>query len=229
MRGLSHTKSLVLLALAFGSAHSGAAAPTLETTCPGAAAWNFNHPVSQSTVAGTRAVGDPRLLAELRARVENDQSARRKWLIDPKNEALARSVDSIDGENLAWLRKLVSESGFPTAAQVGNEGVHLAWILLQHADRDPEFQRSLLSVLQLRYSAGEIPANDLARMTDRILVASGKPQKYGTQFDWFSGNFQLPEPSQLDAIDAERSRLGLMPLIDYACTIRRERANVVGR
>jgi hypothetical protein len=229
MRGLSHTKSLLLLALAFGSAHSGAAAPTLEEACPGAAAWNVNHPVSQPTGAGTRAVGDPRLLAELRARVENDQSARRKWLTDPKSEALARSVDSIDGENLVWLRKLVSESGFPTAAQVGNEGVHLAWILLQHADRDPEFQRSLLPVLQLRYSAGEIPANDLARMADRILVASGKPQKYGTQFDWFSGNFQLPEPSQLAAIDAERSRLGLMPLSDYACTIRRERANVAGR
>jgi hypothetical protein len=166
-------------------------------------------------------------LADLQARVEDDQATRRKWLANPKSEELARSVDSVDAENLAWLRKLVSESGFPTAAQVGNEGVHLAWILLQHADRDPEFQRRLLPVLELRYSAGELPANDLARMTDRVLIARGKAQKYGTQFDWFSGDFQLPEPAKLAHIDSDRGRLGLMPLGDYACTIRRERANVV--
>jgi len=83
-----------------------------------------------------------------------------------------------------------------------------------------------LPVLEQRHSAGELTANDLARTTDRILVASGKPQRYGTQFDWFAGNFELPEPRSLAEIDANRSHLGLMPLADYVCTMRvaREKA-----
>jgi hypothetical protein len=165
---------------------------------------------------------DAALLKDLKARVENDQEARKKWVADPKNETFARSVDAIDAANLSWLRQLISEKGFPTAAQVGNEGVHLAWILLQHADQDPKLQSQLLPVLEQRFATGELPANDLARITDRVLLASGKLQRYGTQFDWFS-EFKLPEPDKLTAIDTARSHVGLMPLSDYVCTIRRAR------
>ena len=100
----------------------------------------------------------------------------------------------------------------------------LEWIFLQHADQDQKLQSGLLPVLEQRFVVGELPANDFARFTDRILVASGKPQRYGTQFDWFSEEeFKLPEPSRLTEIDTERSRLGLMPLADYVCTIRSAR------
>jgi hypothetical protein len=198
-------------------------APSVER-CPGAAAWNRSHPaieeISQAQDSNRAAISDAGLLKELHARVETDQAARRKWLADPDSEELARAVDAIDTENVAWLRKLITEKGFPKAAQVGNKGVHLAWLLSQHADQDPKLQSDLLPVLEQRHAAGELPANDLARSIDRILVAGGKPQKYGTQFDWFAGTFELPEPSALAAIDAERMRLGLMPLADYVCTLR---------
>jgi hypothetical protein len=54
-------------------------------------------------------------------------------------------------------------------------------------------------------------------------MASGKSQRYGTQFDWFAGDFTLPEPAKLAEIDAARAQLGLMPLVDYICTIRKAR------
>jgi hypothetical protein len=94
---------------------------------------------------------------------------------------------------------------------------------LQHADQDPKLQSDLLPVLERRFSAGELAANDLARITDRVLMASGKPQRYGTQFDWFAGDFALPEPKRLAEVDGERSKLGLMPLVDYVCTLRKAR------
>jgi hypothetical protein len=195
--------------------------------CPGAASWRRSHPTLAETPhaepGGDPAIADAGLFNDLKRRVESDQAARKKWLTDPKSKEFGRSVDAIDTANLAWLRRLISERGFPTAAQVGNEGVHLAWILLQHADQDPRLQSELLPVLQQRFSAGELPVNDLARITDRILVAGGKPQRYGTQFDWFSGEFKLPEPGRLAEIDAERGRVGLMPLADYVCTIRAAR------
>jgi hypothetical protein len=197
--------------------------------CPGAASWNREHPSPMESSQTRAAIANADLLKDLQVRFEKDQLARRQWLADPKNESLARAVDAIDTANLAWLRNLVAEMGFPTARQVGNEGVHLAWVLLQHADQDPELQSRLLPVLEKRYQAGELPPNDLARMTDRILVASGKPQKYGTQFDWFAKDFELPGPIRLAEIDTEREHLKLMPLGDYVCTIRKERDNVTRR
>jgi hypothetical protein len=163
------------------------------------------------------------LLKELKARVEKDQAARKRWLADQGSTELADAVDTIDTENVTWLRNLVSTRGFPTAAEVGKEGVHLAWVLLQHADRDPKLQSDLLPILEQRFAAGELPANDLARITDRVMLASGKPQRYGTQFDWFSGDFSLPELTKLAEIDAARAQLGLMPLVDYVCTLRNAR------
>jgi hypothetical protein len=208
----------VLLNVGAQGADSSSSGP-----CPGAASWRRDHPTLADTPDSkdsNAVISDVALLNDLRHRVESDQAARKKLLADPKSKQLGGSVNAIDTANLAWLRRLLSEKGFPTIVQVGKEGVHLAWVLLQHADDDPKLQRELLPVLEQRLSAGELPANDLARFTDRVLVASGKPQRYGTQFDWFAGDFTLPEPSRLAEIDSERSHLGLMPLADYVCTIR---------
>jgi hypothetical protein len=168
-------------------------------------------------------MSDPAVLEELRVRVAKDQAARKRWLADRDNTELADAVGSMDTQNVAWLRELIAAEGFPTAAQVGKEGVHLAWVLLQHADQDPKLQSDLLPTLQQRFSAGELAANDLARLTDRVLMASDRPQRYGTQFDWFAEEFSLPEPARLAEIDAARAQLGLMPLSDYVCTLRKAR------
>ncbi len=217
--------SIFLAVLALARAW-GADAPE---QCAGADSWKRSHlePVDALRVQASKvAITNAGLLSELKARVEADQAARKKWLANPENEELAGVVNTLDTANLIWLQKLISDQGFPNAAQVGKEGVHLAWVLLQHADQDPALQRGLLPVLTQRHAAGELPANDLARISDRVLVADGEPQKYGTQFDWFAGDFTLPEPTTLAAVDASRAELGLMPLADYVCTIRKARANV---
>jgi hypothetical protein len=221
-------KSSVTLALVAAwlpvQASFAVGAPEAEE-CPGAVAWARKHfnDASQAQSEADSVVTESALLEELRARVEKDQTARKRWLADQGSTELADAVDTIDTENVAWLRNLVSTKGFPAAAQVGKEGVHLAWVLLQHADRDPKLQSDLLPILEQRFAAGELPANDLARITDRVMLASGKPQRYGTQFDWFSGDFALPEPAKLAEIDAARAKLGLMPLVDYVCTLRKAR------
>jgi len=227
---MNYRKCWALLAVTVAGLSYSAAraddAPRVEE-CPGAMAWEREH---QGGGEAARAGGEPlpavseaALLEELKLRVEKDQAARKRWLADKSSAELTGAVDSIDTDNLAWLQKLIAEKGFPTAAQVGKEGVHFAWLLLQHADQDPKLQSDLVPVLEQRFKAGELPGNDLARITDRVLLASGKPQRYGTQFDWFAGDFALPEPSKLAETDAARARLGLMPLVDYVCTLRKAR------
>jgi uncharacterized repeat protein (TIGR01451 family) len=192
-----------------------------RTPCPGAEAWKAEHANQLSAALTTRdaarSFSAPELRAELERRVEADQHARKRLLTSPQDLEARNSVLRMDEENLAWLKKLVNENGIPTVAQVGENGVHWTWLLVQHADADPGFQMSVQPIFAQRQAAGELPADDLAKLTDRVLLAGGKPQRFGTQFDWFSGKFQPKGSVNLADIDANRQAIGLMPLVDYAC------------
>jgi hypothetical protein len=193
----------------------------LRDRCPGAATWQASHsdesPDAMAERDKHRAISNPQLLSELQRRVDRDQEARRSWLLSPSDEELANRVDDIDSENVAWLRNLIDGGGFPTATDVGEVGVHLAWILLQHADHAPDLQRRLLPTLAKRYEARELSPTDFARYTDRVLLAMKKPQRYGTQFEWQSPTLKLPKHRTVAEMNAHRRELGLMSLEDYAC------------
>jgi hypothetical protein len=198
-----------------------AASRAADAPCPGADAWKEAHrdqlAAALTARDAARSFSAPELRAELERRVEADQHARKRLLNNPQDLEARNSVLRMDEENLAWLKKLVNENGIPTVAQVGENGVHWTWLLVQHADADPGFQMSIQPVFAQRQAAGELPADDLAKLTDRVLLAAGKPQRFGTQFDWFSGKFRPKGSVNLADIDANRQAIGLMPLADYAC------------
>lgn len=218
---------LVLVGGAAAVCRADQPASNMQQQCPGVARWNKAHPEAlehtERAMAlrdAARTLSDPALKSELEQRVGRDQEARLAWLAAPGDRATARALDVVDADNLAWLESLVRERGFPTAQQVGEAGIHDAWLLLQHADRDPQLQAAMLPALVQRHAAGELPPNDLARLTDRVLRAQHQPQRYGTQFPasaWLSNRFVPPDGVDAAAIDARRAELGLMPLADYAC------------
>lgn len=173
-----------------------------------------------------RTLLDPSLRAELARRFARDQKARTALVARPSNERARHSVAVVDEENLNWLGALVRDKGFPTAAQVGEQGVGHAWLLLHHADRAPQFQAALLPVLAQRAADGELSRSDFARFADRVLKGQGRPQMYGTQFspqEWAAPHFGLPDEASVHAVDAHRRELGLMPLADYVCMMSEAR------
>jgi uncharacterized protein DUF6624 len=177
----------------------------------------------------TRTFTDPDLRKELQERFAADQRARKDYLAAPHDPATTRRVDQLDAESLNWLKALVRDKGIPTAEQVGENGVKWAWLLVQHADRDPKLQVTVLPMFVKRYETGELSADDVAKLTDRILVAQGKPQRFGTQFNWLSGQFERHQGGDIAEIDAHRRDLGLMPLTDYACMMRAKSKNAASR
>jgi hypothetical protein len=61
----------------------------------------------------------------------------------------------------------------------------------------------------------EASASHMAYLTDRVLVADGKPQRYGTQFHSVDGKLQ-PRPTEDPAnLDARRKSVGLPPMAEY--------------
>jgi hypothetical protein len=149
---------------------------------------------------------DDGLRAELLRRVEVDQVARKALDVDGMLEA--------DGENLPWLKGVVAEHGWPGASLVGTDGAHAAWLLAQHADADPAFQRHCLGLLAAAVEAGEATPVDQAFLTDRVLLAEGKQQEYGTQLTsrggkWVPNNLRDP-----DGVDQRREAAGMEPLAE---------------
>jgi len=207
------------LGLGFGLAMADEAAPP----CAGAAAWIAAHPdeapeaVDQRDSA--RQFTEPQVRSELQKRFESDQRARRAYLLKPLDTHLRFAVERVDADNQAWLERLIRDQGVPTAEQVGENGVKWTWVLVQHTDADPKFQASVLPEFATRFAAHELSADAFAKISDRVLLAQGKPQQFGTQFNWLSGHFDPKGVDDLVAIDAHRRAIGLMPLADYACLV----------
>jgi hypothetical protein len=150
---------------------------------------------------------DTELRAELLRRVAVDQEARRA--VDTEAMAVA------DSENLPWLKQVVTSVGWPGRSLVGEDGAHAAWLLAQHADSDPGFQRRCLDLLTAAVADGEATAVEQAYLTDRVLLAEGKPQEYGTQAIARDGGFQPRNLREPDRVDERRASVGLGSLAEY--------------
>jgi hypothetical protein len=164
---------------------------------------------------------DEALKAELLRRVDEDQAARQALIGGRPDPAALKAIEAIDRKNTAWLKGVVDARGWPGKSLVGDDGAHAAWLLVQHADRDREFQRRCLGLLRDAQHKGEATGQDLAYLTDRLLVADGKKQLYGTQFRKLGDGPMEPNPIEDDAnVDRRRKEVGLMPMADYTAFVR---------
>jgi hypothetical protein len=147
-------------------------------------------------------------------RVERDQAARR---------ALARdAMDAADAENLPWLKRVIDEAGWPGRSLVGNDGASAAWLLAQHADRDPVFQRRCLDLLTDAVEQGEASPRNLAYLTDRVLLHEGREQEYGTQMIGRAEGYVARRLGDPGTVDERRAAVGLGPLAEYTARMTRD-------
>ncbi len=140
----------------------------------------------------------------LRAELEADGSLFRGY--DPRMRAMHDA-------NAARLAGIFDTLGWPGEPQVGREGAKAAWLIAQHAIAQPTLQRRALAALQAAARRGDVPALYAAMLEDRIRCFEGRPQRYGTQFDWDAEGQMSPLPvEEPDGVDARRKEVGLGPL-----------------
>jgi hypothetical protein len=183
--------------------------------------------------AAAEPVREPALREELVARAKKDQDARMallrfeqraKWWAseesrkDPKlaeeHRQLGEKMQAVDADDTDWMKRVIDKHGWPGRSLVGQDGAHLAWLLVQHADRDRPFQKKCLELMK-KMPKGEVSAQDLAYLTDRVAVGEGKKQVYGTQLTYKDGKL-VPEPIEDEAnVDRRRADLGLQSLKEY--------------
>jgi hypothetical protein len=185
----------------------------------------------EATSARSMATQDEALRRELLSMTAEDQSARAKMMqelqqagmpigshvdqSDPKYLAAMAKVtaelSAIDDKNRARLKEIVKLHGWPGKSMVGKDGANAAWLLVQHADADHEFQKSCLALMEAM-PEGEVAKQGVAYLTDRVLIAEKKTQRYGTQMD---GEFNPKPLEDAGNVDKRRAEVGLPPLGEY--------------
>lgn len=187
--------------------------------CPGMAEWQAEMRAKKAALKiDEQPPTQPALRAKLLAMVARDQTARQATLggHELKPEEL-KQMWKVDAENLPRIKAILKKHGFPSVKQVGKDGANAAFLLVQHADNDPAFQAQALKRMQPLVARHEINAADVALLTDRVLVAQKKPQRYGSQFDGINGVNVLHAVEDPAHLDARRASMDLFPMRTYAC------------
>ncbi len=145
----------------------------------------------------------PEIAEELKVMHVVDQDMREKGIID-----FEQWDENIDKNNTERMKQIIVQIGWPTVSKVGKEGAKYAWLLVQHADHDVEFQKSCL-ILMKEQNTDEVELRDIAYLTDRICVNSNIPQVYGTQFRDTNDVFTPKEIEDIEHVDERRKQMGL--------------------
>jgi len=170
------------------------------------------------------------LIAEMAARKARDRYIRDLLLsrisrtdLDPGArpeiiEATADTFDAVDEDNTAWAIGLLDELDF---AELNHDQPRLAAdiaALIQHGDQAA--QQRLLELVEPLALAGEFNGQRYALLFDRVAVAEGRPQRYGSQFRCEDGEIVYAPLEDPDRVDEFRTAFGLELLAVY-----RERNN----
>ena len=173
---------------------------------------------------------------ELMRRAAKDQLYRQDWSAGARiwgelspgangrvRARMSRAMCQVDRENTQWLKADVATNGWFTIPANGQRASSAAWLMAQHADRDRDFQRHVLTLMEPLVETGEVSKGNYAYLWDRIAVGENRPQRYGSQ-----GMCTAPgrwEPNTLEdpeRVEALREWADIGPLSQY-----QERMNTV--
>lgn len=142
---------------------------------------------------------------------------------------VTRATCLIDGDNTAWLKADVAANGWFTISATGERASSAAWLMAQHADRDRDFQRHVLALMEPLVAAGEVTRGNYAYLWDRIAVSENRPQRYGTQGRCTApGKWEPDEIEDRTRVEALREEAEIGSLVEYEAHMQPHCANFTG-
>jgi hypothetical protein len=127
---------------------------------------------------------------------------------------MGRAQQATDVETTAELKVIVQTRGWPTCTLVGADASDHALLIAGHLP-DHYWHQQLLPKLDLLAQNNQIDISQLAMFEDKVLIAEGHKQRYGTQFKFANGKLMMyvvVEPSRLTV---RRSNAFLPPPAEY--------------
>ena len=141
----------------------------------------------------------PSISTDILEMVKRDQEMRKTGEMDIE----------IDKENVEKLKTIITEIGWPTELLVGREAADQVWLIVQHADQDPEFQKQCLDLIRENTDGLN---EEIGYLTDRVRTNLNQPQLYGTQFgDDKDGNWGPLPIKDIEHLESRRVEAGFEP------------------
>ncbi|WP_051951328.1 DUF6624 domain-containing protein [Flavobacterium sp. ASV13] len=163
----------------------------------------------------------PELRKQINAMGIADQKIR-YWKIQTSDPALLndlqQKINDLDFKNLSTAKEILKTNGWPKISEIGKDGAHNFWLIVQHADQDILFQKTALHEMDKLKGTKELDMENYAFLYDRVQCNLNYKQVYGTQVNWtqngkassFRGIIKENEA------DKRRNEFGLLPLKIYA-------------
>lgn len=134
-----------------------------------------------------------------------------------------KEMKKLHDTNAAILNNIIDTIGYPTIDKVGKEASEAAWLVIQHAIGQPDFMKKCLQLLENAVSHNSASPKNLAYLTDRIASSQGKPQLYGTSFDWDKNGELSPKPyDDITKVNQRRKSIGLNTVEEQTQMIRKQ-------
>lgn len=184
-----------------------------------------------AAVKPASASSDPRV-AELLVRYAREQAVRgvlteTRWTeglppLAAKNWSVAFTsrLTTLDCANTAWLKTQLAKIRWFDIPTYGEQADNAAWALVQHADREPEFQRRMLKELQA-LPKGHTNPKRIGYLWDRVARADNRLQRYGTQGQCTDGVWKPFDVEDPEHLDERRKELGMEPIAEHALMVSR--------
>ncbi len=134
--------------------------------------------------------------------------------IGPAERAVLDKQAKASRDHIAELKKLMAKWGFPGYRKVGGDATAAAINLTQHA-KDTGFMNNFLAGLKKAQETGDASKADVAELTDRVLIAEGKKQRYGTMVSVQGKKIAPTAVEDPKNLDKRRAEMGLPPMEDY--------------
>ncbi|WMN10659.1 hypothetical protein QYS49_35575 [Marivirga salinae] len=125
--------------------------------------------------------------------------------------------DSIFRTHKIRLEEILKQYGYPGYDLVGEKAEQAYWLMVQHSDFDPEFQKKVLLELEKQVQKENANSRNFGLLTDRVKINTGQKQIYGTQVTYISEKCQaIPKPLEDSAnVNKRRAEVGLPPIEEY--------------
>ncbi|MCG8307584.1 MAG: hypothetical protein MI975_09355 [Cytophagales bacterium] len=162
-------------------------------------------------------------IAEKIIELKNADSELRDRLVQngQLGEGYNEEMEKLHNRNAEILNEIIDTIGYPTIDKVGKKASEASWLIIQHSIGKPDFMKKCAKLLENVITENKAETRNLAYLTDRIAVFEGKPQLYGTQFDWNeNGELSPGLVDDLTKVNQRRKSIGLNTLEEQIEIIR---------
>ena len=164
--------------------------------------------------------------AQLAMMSKTDQTAR-KYLLRTVSEcgvgfdsqslkSIGSLVRSIDRKNLAELKTILEKIQWPVISKYGAVADQAAFLVVQHADDDAQFQSDVLHALRPLVQRRETSSENYALLYDRVQTNSGRLQLYGSQGECLGHKWMPDAIEDPLGVDKRRVAIGLPNMSTYS-------------